>query len=211
MEARGRKERDYFHDLYQRQTTRKELQDKIQANPHNSAYYKEQLAFLDQVDADRRQDIMARSAELDRVLGISPSKSKERAEQKQTQTPAEGESVTEPTPDHAPEPEHVPEEEKLLEEIEQRPVTSEPEKPPAELIRENVEQHEKQDEERQKSENEDLQKQLDEMGDRLDDLIKRLEEREKELEAAPRRRARNRAAHTTSTPLTTCMRHSTGT
>lgn len=75
LEARGRKDRDYFHDLYQRQTSRKDLENRIAAaDPEKSQYYKEQLAFLNQIDADRRADALARSAELDRILGITPDR-----------------------------------------------------------------------------------------------------------------------------------------
>lgn len=78
FEARGRQDSDYFHDLYQRNTSRERLERLVNSDPEKSGYYQNQLAFLDQIDADRRADALQRSGELDRILGIHPTQSKEK-------------------------------------------------------------------------------------------------------------------------------------
>lgn len=71
VEARGRKDSDYFHDLYVSNTNRQRLEQLKEARPELSESIEQQLAAQDKHDAERRAQNAKQVAELERILGIS--------------------------------------------------------------------------------------------------------------------------------------------
>lgn len=76
IESRGRKDSDYFHDLYVSNTNRQRLEQLKEARPELRDSIEQQLAAQDKHDAERRAQNAKQVAELERILGIGSFESK---------------------------------------------------------------------------------------------------------------------------------------
>ena len=76
LEARGRN--DFYHDLYVSNMNRQRLNQLKEAKPDLGHFIEQELAQQDRHDAIRREEIAKKVAELDRILGIAPAKTREK-------------------------------------------------------------------------------------------------------------------------------------
>ena len=76
MDARGRN--DFYHDLYVSNMNRQRLNQLKEAKPELEHFIEQELAQQDRHDAVRREEIAKKVAELDRILGIAPAKTREK-------------------------------------------------------------------------------------------------------------------------------------
>lgn len=77
-ESRGRKEQDYFHDLYVSNTNRQRLEQLREARPDLKDSIEQQLAGQDRHDAERRAEIAKQVEQLERIIGITPYQPKQK-------------------------------------------------------------------------------------------------------------------------------------
>lgn len=85
MESRGRN--DFYHDLYVSNMNKQRLQNLREARPERAEEIDRELAEQQKHDEVRRADIARQVAQLDRILGLTPKKQKDRSEDRELDYP----------------------------------------------------------------------------------------------------------------------------
>lgn len=85
MEARGRN--DFYHDLYVSNMNKQRLQNLREVRPERAEEIDRELAGQQKHDELRRADIARQVAQLDKILGLTPKKQRDRSEDRELEYP----------------------------------------------------------------------------------------------------------------------------